>query len=308
MFAKFETSVAVYAGGAYRNLTCVEQDFNRFSGTVSFHARNGTEYYLAVGGTYYSAVGDYTLVISEEDNCGNILSNDSCGSATTVNETSFPLFSSSTRAATTTKYESFGGSCYLHDDWRTAWYHLKPSLSASTACARLTFNSNSYGRVFALAGTCENSTCIGVTNGYSSSLSFKVDPTQSLLFAVSGRERGHDFKVDLDVFECTEHDSCSMAKSYGSLPVIDRTTNEFAASAYADSYRSGFACPSFPRDGKGTWYRIEGDGSCLTVARWGTIRSYIGIYEGSDCGRLRCITHQRGGQSLSFVASTGVSI
>lgn len=147
-------------------------------------------------------------------------------------------------------------------------------------------------------GTCERSTCLGTSDGYSTSFSLKALPDSDYFVAVSGRERGNEFQVDLEALECIQNDSCEMARSYSSFPIIDRTTNEFAAPLH----RSGF-----PRDARGTWYKLEGDGTCVTVSMWGEITSYISVHEGVDCRALRSVTQESDGNEVKFRTSAGVS-
>lgn len=333
--------MAVYSGDAYQNLTCLGLDTNGYP-TVSISSNITTTYFIAVGGAYFTAAGDYTILISDGDNCENALTNDSCESAETINLSSSPIFSSlaNIQGSPTIRQGSYGGSCYLDSGWRTAWYELslpRPS------CVRLSVDMVSYGSgklklhalisllgmvklsgnassepstfitriysyfpVMILNGTCGNLTCVESTSAYSTSLSMKVLPNEDYFVAISGRETGNGFRIDIETIECIQNDSCEVAESRTSLPIIDRTTNEFAA----PPDHLGAVCPSYPGawNKRGVWYKFQGDGSCVRVATWGNVRSYIGVYDGVDCSEMRCVTDSFNDNQVSFRTSAGVSI
>ena len=291
VFADFDTYVAVYSGDSYWDLTCVSAGhFSYGGGKISFVAHNDTEFSILIGGSYEYAVGDYTLVVSVEDDCVDI-SNDSCDNAAVVDEESFPLSSSNMQASPSMQYDEFPGNCFLGFNWRTSWYKLQLSGSSETArCLRLSVDMESYGRVVLLSGTCEGPRCEEARDGYDSSFSLKVNADETYLLGVSGRERGSSFTVDLEEFDCVENDSCEAAASYSSFPVVEKTSPEFGIPATLDS--PGHACRSFPRNSKGTWYRFEGTGGCVAVDVWGIGRSYIGVYSGDDSMSLSCVAEE----------------
>lgn len=304
MFADFDAYLAVYMGSSDRNMTCVSAGHFSFGGgTSNFVAQIDTEYSVLVGGAHEYATGDYTLVLTGDGDCEDT-SNDSCENAVIVNEDSFPLSSSNMQFGDM-QYQQLPRDCFLHSDWRTSWYQLQLDGSATSAtCLRLSVDMEGYGRVVVLSGTCESPRCVQSRDGYGASLSLKVNASETYLLGVSGRERGNSFSLDLKRFDCVENDVCDTAAYYRSFPIVKRTSLEFAVEASWDS--PGHACPSFPE--RGTWYRFEGTGNCVTVDVWGIGRPYISVYTGSDCRSLSCLSEERGSdQPLSFHSSVDVS-
>lgn len=306
VFADFDTYVAVYVGNYYGEMTCVASAYYSYgSGAMTFVAQNGTEYFILVGGNEYST-GEYTLVVTTDDDCEDT-SNNSCENAAVVDEESFPLSSSNMQTSPDVQHQEFPGDCYLGYQWHTSWYQLQLNAPAEGAtCLRLSIDMEGYGRAVLLNGTCESPRCMQARDGYDMSLSLKVNSNETYLLGVSGRERGSSFTVDLVKIDCVGNDLCDTASSYRSFPIVEKTTHEFGVPASWDS--PGHACPSFTRNSRGTWYRFEGTGACVTVQVWGIRRGYIGVYTGSDCGGLSCITEEQGSdQQAMFRASIDVS-
>lgn len=294
-------------GNTTSNLTCIAVD--SYQGKLTFPSQNSTIYNIVVGAAPYSfASEDYTLLVSSDADCQDG-SSSTCESAVIVDENSFPLSSFDMQSPSNTQLQEFPGECYLNYDWRSSWYQLRlNSSSTMPICARLSVEMDVYGRVMALNGTCDNPRCMGAREGYSASLPVKVHVNETYLFAISARNRAraNSFSVDLQMIECVENDSCHTAASYRSLPIVETTTNELSVPASWSS--PGRACPSFPSNAKGTWYRFEGTGTCVTIDAWGLRRAYIGVYSGYGCENLRCITEElRSDHQISFLASSEVS-
>jgi hypothetical protein len=300
--------ISVFKGGSCITLECVKTDEiscknEQLGHVVHWVAEQEEEYYLFVhsvedndGNTDLDTLGDGSLLL----NVFNFppITNDNCGSAITV-LTDESVVSGVTEGARPETNVTTSATCGIES--AGVWFKVNGTGSdlRATTCLPGTDHPT---QIHVFSGSCDSLSCISMeSNNYavcsdsdtainSATINWKTEEgVEYLILVGSGDGSVGKFELSVSEFTPAPNDQCSGAAGFV-IPEIQTVLTGSTQNATND-FPYGEYCGA-PLDTAGVWYTVEGTGEGLSFSTCGQndYNSAIGIFTGSDCGELKCLT------------------